>query len=205
MIAAPPPKGGAPQVTLIDLQPQANHKLTDRFGRIEGNNLASLRTGEQTCAEVKFNVAEGILLLDSPLLVEHKAAKIEGIVAGRTARKLHFLQGTMFGASGPAISDDTTIAEYMVRYDDGTTATVSVVYGKDLRDWSSPDDARNVRRGKVAWTGDNQESQRLERHLNLYLGTWENAKPEKRIATIDFIKVGDSPAAPFCVAITAEN
>ena len=75
MIAAPPPKGNAPQVTFIDLQPQANHKLTDRFGRIEGNNLASLRTGEQTCAEVKFNVAEGILLLDSPRLVEHKAAR----------------------------------------------------------------------------------------------------------------------------------
>jgi hypothetical protein len=111
----------------------------------------------------------------------------------------------MFGASGPAISDDTTIAEYTIRYDDGAAATVPVVYGKDLRDWSSPDDAKSVQRGKIAWTGDNPESERLERHLHLYLCTWENPKPEKQIAKIEFGRVGESPAAPFCVAITAED
>jgi hypothetical protein len=204
-IAAPPPKAATPKINFIDLQPKANQKLTDRFGRIEGNNLASMSTGEQTCADIRFNVIDSVLLLDSPRLTDHKAAKIEGIAVGRTARKLHFLQGTIFGTSNPAISDDTTIANYVVRYDNGATATVPVVYGKDVRDWSSPDDMRNVQRGKVAWTGDNQESQRLERHLNLYLCNWENPKSENRITSIDFVKVGNTLAAPFCVAISAED
>ena len=204
-IAAPPPKAAEPRFTFIDLRSQANQKLTDRFGRIEGNTLTSLPTGEQTCAEVKFKIADGVLLLDSPNLTDHKAAKFERIAVGQTARKLHFLHGTIFGNSNPAISDDTTIAEYTIRYDDGSTATVPIVYGKDLRDWLSPDEARTVRRGKVAWTGENDESKRLERHLYLYLCTWENPKPEKRIASIDFGKAGTAPAAPFCVAVTIEE
>ncbi|HEX4592355.1 MAG TPA: hypothetical protein VH120_20660, partial [Gemmataceae bacterium] len=79
------------------------------------------------------------------------------------------------------------------------------VYGQDLRDWLSPEEAKINRRGKVAWVGDNNESQRIGRHLYLYLRTWDNPKPDKRIACIDYVKVGDSPAAPFCVAITAEE
>ena len=204
-LAAAPPKPVQPRFTFIDLRSQANQKLTDRFGRIQGNNFGIFANRRTDFADVKFKVADGVLLLDSPNLTVHKVAKFERIAVGQTARKLHFLHGTIFGNSNPAISDDTTIAEYTIRYDHGSTATIPVVYGKDLCDWSSPEEARTVRRGKVAWTGENDESKRLERHLYLYLCTWENPKPEKRIATIDFRKSGTSPAAPFCVAITAEK
>jgi hypothetical protein len=199
------PKAAGPRFHFVDLQPQANHTLADRFGRIEGNNLASLPTGEQTFAEVKFDVADRILFLDSPRLLEHKANKIEGVAIGRLAHKLRFLHGTVFGNSNPAISDDKPIAEYTVHYDDGSSATEPILYGRDVRDWSSPEECRLARRGKIAWVGDNDESVRLERHLCVYLGTWINPKPEKQIAKIDFGRVGDSPAAPFCVAITAEE
>ena len=35
--------------------------------------------------------------------------------------------------------------------------------------------------------------------------TWDNPKPDKKIASIDFSsKKDETPAAPFCIAITAE-
>jgi hypothetical protein len=204
-IAAPQPQAAKPRFAFIDLRSKANHKLTDRFGRIAGNTLESLPTGQQTFAGVKFNVESDVLQLASPRLQVPKADKMEGIVVNRTAHKIHFLHGTVFGNSNPAIYDDTTLAEFTIRYADGSAAKVPVVYGEDVRDWLSPEECRVVRRGKIAWVGDNNESRRLERHLYLYLATWENSKPEKRIAAIDYAKVGENPASPFCVAITAEE
>jgi len=176
-IAATPSPTAERKFVFVDLKPKVNHKLTDRFGRIEGNTLASLPTGEQTFAGIRFNVEPEVMLLRSPRVPDPRPDKFEGIAVNRTARKLHFLQGTIYGNSNPAISDDTAIAEYTIRYDDGSTATVPVVYGRDVRDWLSPEECRVVRRGQVAWTGENPESVRLERHLYLYLGTWQNPKP----------------------------
>src|SRR5438445_13208174 len=110
-LAAPPEPPGR-RVEFIDLGPKANHTLTDRFGRVEGNTLASLPTGRQTFAGVPFDVRPDILQLASPRLPAPKADRIEGVAVNRTARKLHFLHGTVFGHSNRAISDDTTIAEY---------------------------------------------------------------------------------------------
>jgi hypothetical protein len=199
------PKATERPVTFVDLRAKSNQKLTDRFGRIAGNNLATLPTGRQTFADVPFNVEHDVLQLTSPRLPEQKSDKIEGVVVNRTARKIHFLHGTVFGNSNPAVSDDTTLAEYTIRFDDGSVAKVPVVYGEDVRDWLSPEECRMVRRGKIAWVGDNNESKRLGRHLYLYLTTWDNPVPLKRIATIDYAKVGDNVASPFCVAITAEE
>ena len=36
--------------------------------------------------------------------------------------------------------------------------------------------------------------------------TWENPKPDKKVEKIDFVAPNpEQPAAPFCVAITAED
>jgi hypothetical protein len=204
-VAAAQPRAHESRFVFVNLRPNANHHLTDRIGRIQGSNLASLPTGEQTFAGVKFNVENDLLQLHSQRLPEPRAPKVDAIAVGRTAHKLHFLHGTAFGYSNFAISDDRQIAEYTVHYEGGSTAAIPVLYGRDVRDWMSPEECRFAQRGKLAWVGDNDESKSLERHLYLYLGTWENPKPEKRIATIDYAKVGDSPAAPFCVAITAEE
>src|SRR5438874_372837 len=73
------------RVEFIDLGPKANQTLTDRFGRVEGNNLASLPTGRQTFAGVTFNVEPGILKLASPRLPERKADRNDGVAVNRTA------------------------------------------------------------------------------------------------------------------------
>jgi hypothetical protein len=59
-------------------------------------------------------------------------------------------------------------------------------------------------RGKVAWKGSNEMSKSFELQIRLYLTSWDNPHPAKKLATIDYVKVGDSPAGPFCVAITLE-
>ena len=87
----------------------------------------------------------------------------------------------------------------------GKTETIPVVYGEDVRDWWFNENAKGVSRGKVAWTGDNDAATGLQCRIRLYLTTWENPHPGKKIATIDYQKTApDSAAAPFCAAITLE-
>ena len=117
----------------------------------------------------------------------------------------------MFGRSDPVIADDAQIAKYEVHYEGGDTETISVVYGKDVRDWWFSADEKGVSRGKVAWKGENEVTkdksgfQRPPAGIRLYLSTWENPHPTKRVVSINYVKVGDTPAAPFCVALTLEE
>jgi hypothetical protein len=35
--------------------------------------------------------------------------------------------------------------------------------------------------------------------------TWKNPEPDKDVVSLDFVSTRSSEAAPFCVAITADN
>src|SRR5262245_3565999 len=64
----------------IDLQPNANQKLTDEFGgRIQNNTLSVIPLGEKKFADVKFKVEKSYLQLGSPVLTKERPEKIEGI------------------------------------------------------------------------------------------------------------------------------
>ncbi len=185
----------------VDLQPYATQKLTDNFGAgLEGNHLGSLPKGEQTFEEVPFKIAEGMLQLGSMQLKEPKPDKVEGIKVGRAFAKLYLLHATAY-----EVVDDAQIAEYRVRYEDGTTATIPVVYGQDVRDWWFTADSQGVTRGTVAWTGENEVSKSRGSQIRLYQGTWENPHPTKKVVSIDYVKGKDIPVAPFCIAITLES
>jgi hypothetical protein len=203
----------AKKLSYVDLQPKANQKLTDTFGGSpKGNTLDSLPKGEQTFEGVKFKIAGGLLQLGGPLLKEAKHEKVEGIAVGKAFAKLHILHATQYGSQYGVINDDTEIAKYTVRYEDGTTATISVVYGKDVRNWWFSPGEKDVTRGKVAWKGENEATKQtadrpeaFRRQLRLYLGTWDKPHPTKKVVRIDYAKVGDTPTAPFCVAMTVEE
>jgi hypothetical protein len=200
LAAAPAPGDSAP--TFIDLAPHTNVKLTDNFhsGDTAGNNLAKLPTGKQTFAEVKFKVGEGVIQLGSSL-VKEKPEKVEGIKVGRLVGKLHFLH-----ACGYQAPDDTVIAKYVVHYDDKTTADVEVAYGRDVVDWWIPPGRKDPTKGKVAWEGKNEATDGSDTKIQLYLTSWENPHPKKKVVSLDFVATApDGQAAPFCVAITAED
>ena len=206
-LAAPGPKELGR--TYLDLQPLGTHKLADDSpSGMAGNNLAEVPTGEREFAGVKFKVGEKYLQLNSPHFPTAKPDKVEGIKVGRPFARLHILQATGYGSSAEGspkhVPDDAVIAEYKVRYDDGETATIEVVYGKDVRDYWFTDRSPGVTRGKVAWEGDCDASKRLSCRVRLYRTTWENPKPGKRVKEIDFVRGKDTAAAPLCVALTAE-
>jgi hypothetical protein len=97
------------------------------------------------------------------------------------------------------------IGEYVIHYADHTTASVPIEYGKDVRDWWSWGNPVEVTRGKVAWEGMNAYSRTEQQKIYLYLGTWENPKPEVKIQSIDYTSSATTSAAPFCLAITVEQ
>lgn len=185
------------QLIYIDLQPRANHKLAEQFHADEfpGNNLAELPKGEQTFEGCKFKIGEGLIQLGSNLLAS-KPKEVKGIKVDKTFAKLHILHAT-----GWSVEDGTRIGEYTVNYEDKTKEVIPIVYGSDVRDWWVNDPSQTVSRGKVGWKGKNGAHDMIW----LYITSWNNPKPDKKIASIDYAAVGGTDAAPFCVAMTAEG
>jgi hypothetical protein len=196
----------------VDLQPKANQKLAENFSADNpGNNLASWPKGEQTLEGVKFQIGDGLLQLGSPRFKEPRPDREDGIQVGKAFAKLHILHATQYGgkygARNAVVEDDTPIGKYEVHYEDGDSATIPIFYGKDVRNWWFSANEEGVSRGKVAWTGENEATKATmgRRQIRLYLCTWENPHPTKRVVIIDYVKVGDTPAAPFCIAMTLEE
>jgi hypothetical protein len=196
--------------TYIDLQPRANHKLTEDFSAA-GNNLAELPTGEQTFGGVKFKIGKGFIQLGSKAMDKMPEA-VKGLKVGRAFARLHILHATQFGGGpnreGSAwfVKDDTPIGEYRVHYADKSVRTIPIVYGQHVRDWFFVDGEKGVSRGKVAWTGDNKRATEVGARLRLYMTTWQNPQPGKKVIDIDYVSKKDQTvAAPFCVAMTAEG
>jgi hypothetical protein len=158
--------------------------------------------GVQTLENVRFKVAEGLIQLGrtQPPLKEPRPDRVDGIKVGKAFAKLHVLHGTLGGGVPEQfIAEDTKIGAYKVHYEGGPTEIIPIVYGKDLRDWYNHDKSKDVARGKLAWVGG-------PGNVRLYLTTWSNPQPTKRVVSIDYAKAGDAPAAAlFCVAITLEE
>jgi hypothetical protein len=174
----------------IDLGPHVNQKLDERFHDYHpGNDLAALPKGRQTFAGVKFTVGKGVVQLGAG-----KPNKVEGIKVGLKAEKLHFLHA---GGHQNGASLNTPIGKYVVHYADKTEAEVEVAYGRDVVDWWVQEGVADPTRGKVAWEGQNKLSR-----VKLFLTTWVNPKPDKKIVALDYVTTKYNP---FCVAITAEE
>jgi hypothetical protein len=196
------------EITYIRLDSKANQKLVENFHGDDdvGNDLAELPKGKQTFAGAKFMVGEGAIQLRSTML-PHMPEKIVGIKVDQTFAKLYVLHACGWGAAGTSesVSDDTVIGQYKVHYEDNTSVVIPIAYGRDVRDWWNHDNSKPVTRGKVAWSGSNDLSRMFNVSIRLYLSTWENPQPDKKVRSIDYIATGDTAAAPFCVAMTAES
>jgi hypothetical protein len=185
-------------LTYMDLQPQATIKLTETLGN-PNNDLADLPKGEQTLGGVKFKIDDGYLQLGSATVAD-KPAKVEGIKVDKKFTKLYILQATHNG-----VEDDTIIGSYTVNYEDHSQETIAIVYGKDVLDWWYTDDSKEPTRGKVAWKGENGDAKANGAKIRLYVTTWKNPEPDKKVLSIDFSSTKSSAAAPFCVALSVEE
>jgi len=176
--AAPPGK-----FTAVDLKPHINQKLTASFSSgLENNTLKELGKGGRTLHGVNLQIGDGVVQLGSKSLDTQKPYKVKAIkVGGKVCAKIHILHATEFGngnGSGEEgdpglIKDGTKIAEYQIRYEDGKTESIPVVYGEDVRDGGTAPTPRGVTRGKIAWQGDNDAAKELNRRhplVPVYLG-----------------------------------
>jgi beta-galactosidase len=196
----------------IDLKAHFNHQLADGFGtNVPENNLSTLPKGESVFEDCNFDIGEGVIQLGSTALDDFPD-KVTGIKVNRKVAKLHFLHATQYGG-GPNqqrnpyyVQDGTKIGEYRVSYDDHSESIIPIVYGEDVRDWFFVEGEKSPPHGKVVWTGDNDYARSSQSRIRLYETTWENPSPDKTVTSIDYSsKKEDTPAAPFCIAITTES
>jgi hypothetical protein len=202
LLAAPIKTDAEEPIAPIDLKAYANVKRSENLhsDRYPNNNLSSLKAGKQKLGGVEFMIGEAVLQLGSAN-IKDKPEKIEGIKIGRPFKKLHILQATGYNAP-----DDTVIGKYVVHYDDKSKVEIDIVYGKDVVDWWAYPDQKAPSRAKVAWEGENDAAKGFDAKIKLYLTTWENPHPKKKVVSIDFVGTApDTGAAPFCVALTTDN
>jgi hypothetical protein len=178
-----------PKFVYVDLQPQANGKVAD---------LAGVPKGEQTFGGVKLKL-DGLITVFAER--DPKApAKVEGIKVGTTCRKLHFLHAC-HGSSHP----DDIIGCYTVNYEDKTQEKIALVYYRDIANcWYGPNEMETSR-ARVVWKGTNAAAKKEGANIRLYMTTWENPDPKKKVVSIDFGSTRCLTSSPFCLAITAEK
>jgi hypothetical protein len=203
--------GRGKDFAFIDLQPKANQKLDENFhnDQFAGNNLAQLPKGELVLDEVAYKI-DGKLVQLTCKYIENKPEKVEDIKAELKLAKLYILHATGFGAFGKPgeplfIEDGTTIGHYTVKYEDKSEEIIPIVYGEDVRDWFNHDESKPVSRGKVVWEGENDFARQFGVKLRLFRTEWKNPKPNLTVVGINYEREGDSVAAPFCLAITAQR
>jgi hypothetical protein len=195
--------------TAVDLKTHFNHKLGNPAdNEIQGNDMP-LMPGEQVLDGVKMEIGDRVIQLGSKLL-GGKPEKVEGIAVERKLTKLHILHATTFGrgaAGDPRREeDDTFIASYRINYDDDSSESLAIEYGKDVRDWWYRDNEKEASRSNVVWKGENALSRQYNSSVRLYRTTWNNPKPDQKIVSIDILSRKDEAVASlFCVAITAEE
>jgi hypothetical protein len=207
-LAAPSPDA---KFTYVDLKDKFNHKMSQQLHILEGGNILALEKGKQKFEGIEFQIEDGIIQLGSKMLKDDPE-KVEGIKVGEKFTKLHILHACAFGG-GPNtvgteahVEDDTQIGEYKIHYADKTSEAIPIVYGQDVRDWWYVEGEKGTGRAKVAWKSENEQAKQYKCKVRLYMTTWKNPKPDKKVISIDFIgRKADTPGAPFCLAMTLEN
>jgi hypothetical protein len=188
----------------VSLGATAQEQQEPAKGTDFGNNLSELPQGEQALAGVKFKIEKGLIQLGSWVL-PGKPEKVTGIKVERPVARLHVLHATG-NTQLDDVADGTLIGRYIVHYDDETIDSIPILYGVNIREWWFFEDApTEVTRGKIAWQGKNRSATSKNATIGLYLLTWDNPRPEKKVVGIDFSARPHVGAAPFCVAMTVEG
>ncbi|HEY3330614.1 MAG TPA: glycoside hydrolase family 2 TIM barrel-domain containing protein [Capsulimonadaceae bacterium] len=102
--------------------------------------------------------------------------KVDGIVIGRKADKLWFVNAASYVPHDKGV----VIAKYVFHYADGTTAEFPLRSGIEINDWSTP---QKPERAKICWTGNN----RVQDNVGLFLTEWTNPSPAKVIKSMDIV------------------
>ena len=185
---------------LLDLDAFFNAALNQTWHTAwKSNDLSTLPTGVQTILGESFDI-RGVVQRSGtaqPFLTQNYPSSARGIPVATRARRLHFLHST-----GWRVASGRPIAHYLIRYRDGSSRILPVVYGYDVRDWypqsgELPSDSTGLREYLVENIGQPGGERRL------YVTSWENPQPDLEISTLDYVSE-QTESAPFLLAITVE-
>jgi RNA polymerase sigma factor (sigma-70 family) len=188
------------RLTFADLSTHANEPLADGPGGA-GNDLNRLPRGTLDLGGQFFRVGDDMIHLAGQM-TGGLPGEAKGIELKAKAHRLHFLHAVQQGLP-PA----TEVGAYVVRYVDGSSERIPIVYGRDLVNWWTwkkgvPEVPSGAR---IAWTGENDDSERNKSFvIRLYSLTWTNPHPDREIAALDF-ESAVSLCDPFLVAVTLER
>jgi hypothetical protein len=194
----PYPSGNAVAASGIDIQPKANHSLSQDMNELQGNNLKGLPQGDQKFAGVSFTIGPKVVRLRGAH-AQGMPERVEGIPVGAVVGRLHFLHAT-----GYNLNQATEVASYIVHYEDGTSERIPILYGEDIHDWWGAMDPPDLKRARVAWKGSNTAAGSNQMAIALYDRVWVNPHPEKRVSSIDLIS-RNTECDPFLAAISVEK
>lgn len=161
----------------VDLEPYRNKSLADR----DTFDLSGMPTGVDNLGGIPYDLGRK----HSAILL---SKEVTGIPVGVKADRLHFLHTTASVGKG-------TVARYVVRYADGTTADIPAVYYDNIAVWNA---VRLYAHTRSAWRGTTPSGETAR--ANTF--TWENPHPEKPMASLDLIPTGS--ASPVVLAVTVE-
>jgi hypothetical protein len=198
-----PPRDPQTSAKLLDLSAQYNAALTESWhaGGIAENDLAKLPRGVQAFGGIPFDV-RGIVQLSgrsaqSQLDVRFPK-EVKDIRVGQACQCLHFLHAT--GWTAP---EGTLVGSFLVRYTNGDTREIPIVYGRDVRDWWAQNNEPASTELNVVWTGKNNAQGGTNAPQRLFKTTWKNPLPDIPIDRLDY-RTAMSASAPFLIAITVE-
>lgn len=120
----------------------------------------------------RFDVSEHVHVLAGALLPS-QPAEISLVLDGRSSQ-VAFLHATAFPAA-----PGEEVGRYVVEYDDGSTETIPLQYGRNIRAWSDPAIARDAM-GVFA----ERNAAGLTVAARVYV--WDNPHPDKPIRSVTF-------------------
>src|SRR5207244_9618427 len=121
------------------------------------------------------------------------------IPVNRKCASIHFLHGATF-----IVTNGSKVASFLIRFRDGHTAEVSIIYGTDVKTrWFDPNQKSELENPRPAWTTPPDKVGPTGKSLRLYVSSWKNQAPDIEVASLDFIS-DMSESAPFLLGITVE-
>ncbi|HDN97980.1 MAG TPA: hypothetical protein ENG68_02370 [bacterium] len=118
--------------------------------------------------------------------------KIKGIKVGRKTPFLYFLHASAWTKGGEEM------AKYIINYEGGEKIEIPIIGGRNVGEWWRP--VSDLPEAKIAWQGINPEAG----NIGLWLFTWKNPFPEKKIESID-IESNNKTGILCLVAISGEE
>ncbi|HEX3314789.1 MAG TPA: hypothetical protein VHR72_07865, partial [Gemmataceae bacterium] len=173
------------------------------------HDLSHLPIGEQKLAGVEYVIRDfktsplpACIVLDGPGGKTKSVREVDGIPVGRKADALFFLQTfhrTKVWRPQGNQKTPPAVFKYVVRYADGKSATVPVIYGRGADDWIA-ESPQGLADAAVAWAAPFPNDR--DRQAVAYQMMWTNPHPDAVIRSVDAVG-GTGYGVPVVLAITA--